>query len=86
MISGRRSEHASVLGGKIYVLNDRCWNHTDPHWCEVFDHVNRRWEALPNPPTYLQNGLIFYAALDNPNRIIGAFRVPVDTPSFCYLL
>jgi len=80
MISGRRSAHASVLGRKIYVLNDQCWDHTDPHWCEVFDPVNRRWEALPNPPTYLQDGLIFYAALENPDRIIGAFRVPVDTP------
>jgi len=85
MIYGRRHAHASVLGGKTYVLNDLCCDHTDPHWCEVFDPVHRKWEALPNPPTYLQDGLIFYAALENPNRIIGAFRVPVDTP-FCYLL
>jgi hypothetical protein len=48
-----------VLGGKIYVLNGCCCDHTDPHWCEVFDPVHRKWEALPNPPTYLQDGLIF---------------------------
>jgi len=80
MISRRRHAHASVLGGKIYVLNNLRRDHTDPHWCEVFDPVRRKWEALPNPPTYLQDGLIFYAALENPNRIIGAFRVSIDTP------
>jgi hypothetical protein len=76
MISGRHYASASVLGSMIYVCNHLPCDHTDPHWCEVFDPLNRKWEALPNPPAYLQEGLVIYAALDNP----------VDRHLFCYIL
>jgi hypothetical protein len=72
---------ASVLGGKIYVRNRLPSHHTADSWSEVFDPVNRKWEALPNPPSYHYDCLIIYALLENPSRIIVAFHIPKDTSS-----
>ncbi|XP_059437136.1 putative F-box/kelch-repeat protein At2g29810 [Corylus avellana] len=81
MISKRCNTAASVLGGKIYVRNHSPSHHTADSWSEVFDPVNRKWETLPNPPSYHHDCLIIYAVLENPDRIIVAFRVPKDTYS-----
>jgi len=85
MISGRCFAYASVLGGRIYVRNHEPCNHTDAHWGEVFDPVNGKWEAFPNPPNYppkysrnYRECIIISAALKNPDRIIVAYRVPDD--------
>jgi hypothetical protein len=58
MISKRCNTAASVLGGNIYVRNRLPFHHTADCWSEVFDPVNRKWEALPNPPSYVHDCLI----------------------------
>jgi hypothetical protein len=55
MICRRSFTHASVIGGKIYVRNRQPYKHTDPQWGEVYDPVNEKWKAFPNPPNYPPN-------------------------------
>jgi hypothetical protein len=78
MISGRYYSSASVLGGKVYIRSHDHSYHTGAHWSEVFDPVNGKWEALPNPPMYTDDWLIICATLENPDRIIAAFCVLED--------
>jgi hypothetical protein len=67
-----------VLSGKVYIHNHNPYDHTGAHWSEVFDPVNGKWEALPNLPTYIDDCLIICATIENPDRIIVAFRIPKD--------
>jgi hypothetical protein len=76
MISWRYYSSTSVLGDKVYICSYDHSYHTGAHWSEVFDPVNGKWEALPNPPTYTNDCLIICATPENPYRIIVDFRVP----------
>lgn len=81
MICRRSFPHASVIGGQIYVRNCQPYKHTDPQWGEVYDPVNEKWKAFPNPPNYppnYQEGIVISAAVKNPDRIIVAYRVLGD--------
>jgi hypothetical protein len=72
-----------VSGGKLYVSNYFSYhNKLFSHWGEVFDPTDEKWEAVPNPPIYpwnsrnTENSIIISAVLENPDRIIAAYRVP----------
>lgn len=85
MLSWRYHPLASVLGNKIYVRNDEF--QTPPlhyHWGEVFDPANGKWETLPNPPKYpvkYPECTVISAVLENPERIIVAYRAANDHSS-----
>ena len=78
MISPRARPHIFVLGGKLYALSGNESNRVPPKAPagEVYDPMTNSWKALPLPPCYMGYHS-FYAALENPNRILVA-----STPEF----
>ncbi|XP_059463031.1 uncharacterized protein LOC132191915 isoform X2 [Corylus avellana] len=79
MLYGRSVSEISVLGNKIYLRNS--FSQTPPllHpcWGEVFDVDNGKWEALPNPPNYpfqYPESIVVSAVVENPERVIVAYR------------
>jgi hypothetical protein len=78
MISRRYYSSTLVLGDKVYIYSHDLSYHTGANWSEVFDPIIEKWEALPNPQTYTGDCLIICATLENPDKIIVAFRAPKD--------
>jgi hypothetical protein len=83
MICPRYCPQPLVLGGKMYVCNSYRGGGIlpPPHWGEVFNPANGKWELIPNPPNYPEKRIIIYAALQNPDRVIVAHRVAGDRNS-----
>jgi hypothetical protein len=52
------------------------------HWVEVFDPANETCELVPNPPKYfvrsISDRILLSAALQNPDRLVVAHRVPTE--------
>ena len=86
MVSGRCSSETSVLENKIYLRNSSSQTDLLNHcWGEVFDVDNGKWEALPNPPNYLvQNpkSIVLSAVVENPERVIVAYRANYNSAIF----
>ncbi|KAE8124091.1 hypothetical protein FH972_019001 [Carpinus fangiana] len=86
MVSGRCSSETSVLGNKIYLHNSLSQTDLLNHcWGEVFDVDNGKWEALPNPPNYLvqyPGSIVLSAVVDNPERVIVAYRASYNSAIF----
>jgi hypothetical protein len=73
MSTMRNQPHKWVLGSKLYVLgSDRL---DLDIYAEVFDPVINKWVVLPEPP-YEMSYFMISAALENPSRILVAFKVP----------
>jgi hypothetical protein len=73
MNTHRNQPHKWVLGSKLYLLgSDR---RDLEMFAEVFDPVINKWVVLPEPP-YEMSYFIVSAALENPNRILVALKVP----------
>jgi hypothetical protein len=79
--SPRFPPEVSVLGHKLIVWNS-ILGQLSLHWAEVFDPVNGTCELVPNPPKYfvssIADRILLSAALQNPDRLVVAHRVPTD--------
>jgi hypothetical protein len=86
MVAGRRSSETSVLGNKIYLLSSLARTPLLNHcWGEVFDVDNGKWEALPNPPNYRvqdRESIVLSAVVENPERVIVAYRASYNSAIF----
>jgi hypothetical protein len=73
MNTHRSDPHKLVLGSKLYLLGS---DRRDLEiYAEVFDPVINKWVVLPEPP-YEMSYFIISAALENPNRILVASKLP----------
>ncbi|KAE8098853.1 hypothetical protein FH972_016887 [Carpinus fangiana] len=80
MNTRRNQPHKLVLGSKLYVLgSDR---RDLDFYAEVFDPVINKWVVLPEPP-YKMSYFIISAALENPNRILVASKLPQAPSEGC---
>jgi hypothetical protein len=80
MNTHRNQPHKWVLGSKLYLLgSDR---RDLEMFAEVFDPVINKWVVLPEPP-YEMSYFIVSAALENPNRILVALKVPQAPSEGC---
>ncbi|KAE8099066.1 hypothetical protein FH972_017076 [Carpinus fangiana] len=73
-------------GNKIYLRNSLFQTHLLNHcWGEVFDVDNGKWEALLNPPNYLvqyPESIVLSAIVENPERVIVAYRASYNSAIF----
>ncbi|KAE8099013.1 hypothetical protein FH972_017030 [Carpinus fangiana] len=86
MVCRRCSSDTSVLGNKIYLRSSLSQADLLNHcWGEVFDVDNGKWEALPNPPNYPvqdRESIVLSAVVENPERVIVAYRGSYNSAIF----
>ncbi|CAL5367721.1 unnamed protein product [Camellia sinensis] len=62
MLNGRDGGKAAAVEGKIYVFGGVDLDYAPEPWAEVFDPINKKWEALPRPPDELEDCIVLQAA------------------------